>query len=202
MRFRTAFSGSTIPAMSAPVGEVRRSDARRNREAILCAARELFAESGAVTMCEVARRARVGQATLYRNFPDRGALLHELLDQEIDDIERLAAEHAADPDAFFVLLRDVVQMVARCHAVGELTGQQDPHGAEIVERRRRLAEVFRAPLQQAKTAGTVRRDLTVEDVFQIIRMVKGAVEDAGGAAARGAAAGRGLALVLEGLLAG
>jgi AcrR family transcriptional regulator len=188
--------------MSAPVQEVRRRDARRNREAILCAARELFAESGAVAMCEVARRAGVGQATLYRNFPDRDALLRELLDQEIEDIERLAAEHAGDPDAFFVLLRGAAQMVARCHAISELAGEADPHGTQIDDRRRRLAAVFRSPLQQAKAAGTVRRDLTVEDVFQIVRMVKGAVEDAGGAAARAAAAGRALALVLDGLLAG
>jgi len=187
--------------MSAPVQEVRRSDARRNREAILCAARELFAESGAVAMCEVARRAGVGQATLYRNFPDRGALLRELLDQEIEDLERLGREHAGDPDAFLVLLRNVVQMVARCHAIGELAGEEVVRSAEIEQRRRRLAEVFRVPLQEAKAAGSVRREVTVEDVFQIIRMLRGAVEDAGGAAARAAAASRGLAIVLDGLLA-
>ncbi|MGH2800684.1 MAG: helix-turn-helix domain-containing protein, partial [Thermoleophilaceae bacterium] len=47
-----------------------RSDARRNRNAIVCAARELFAEKGMdVQMDEIARRAKVGVGTLYRHFP-------------------------------------------------------------------------------------------------------------------------------------
>jgi AcrR family transcriptional regulator len=60
-----------------------RRDARRNREAILAAARELFADSAEVSMCEVARRAGVGQGTLYRNFPDRGALVAEILGEHV-----------------------------------------------------------------------------------------------------------------------
>ena len=56
-----------------------RKDAQRNREAILAAARELFAESADVPMYEIARRAGVGQATLYRNFPDRRNLAASLL---------------------------------------------------------------------------------------------------------------------------
>jgi len=187
--------------MSAALRDARRVDARRNREAILRAARELFAESGTAPMCEVARRAGVGQATLYRNFPDRDALVRELLDQEIEDIERLAARHEGDPDAFLVLLRSVVQMVARCHAISELAGEEVRDGREMEERRRRLAALFQGPLQRAKSDGALRRDLTVDDVFQVIRMVRGVVEATDGTAARTAAASRGLTLVLDGLLA-
>ena len=50
-----------------------RRDARDNREAILDAARELFADSADVAMSKIAKRAGVGQATLYRNFANRGA---------------------------------------------------------------------------------------------------------------------------------
>src|SRR5436305_13281603 len=98
----------------------QRKDAQRNREAILDAARELFAECVGVPLYEVARRAGVGQATLYRNFPDRRNLAAALLAEHMEQTEQLAAAHADDPDAFFVLLRNVVEIMARFHAVGEL----------------------------------------------------------------------------------
>ena len=92
-------------------------DAKRNREAILGAARELFAESPNVAMCEVARRAGVGEATLYRNFPYCRALAGEILGEHVDRVARLAAEHAADPDAFFVLLRSLVEAMVHLYAL-------------------------------------------------------------------------------------
>src|ERR1700748_3232517 len=97
----------------------QRKDAQRNREAILAAARELFSERGDVPMYEVARRAGVGQATLYRNFPDRRNLVAALLAELTERTERLAAEHTGDPDALFVLLRDIVETMAGTHALGE-----------------------------------------------------------------------------------
>src|SRR5580704_12930967 len=101
-------------------GESLRKDAKRNREAILDAARELFADSADVAMCEVARRAGVGQATLYRNFPDRRALAAEILGEHVARFARLAAEHDGDPEAFFVLLRRLVESMAHLYAVSEL----------------------------------------------------------------------------------
>ncbi|MER7035406.1 TetR/AcrR family transcriptional regulator, partial [Streptomyces albidoflavus] len=57
-----------------------RADALRNRERIVTAAREMFVEFGPdVPLDEVARRAGVGNATLYRNFPVRAALTHEVV---------------------------------------------------------------------------------------------------------------------------
>ncbi|MEU1199218.1 helix-turn-helix domain-containing protein, partial [Streptomyces sp. NPDC005813] len=56
-----------------------RADALRNRERIVAAAREMFVESGSgVPFDEIARRAGVGNATVYRNFPDRDALAREV----------------------------------------------------------------------------------------------------------------------------
>src|SRR5579862_422352 len=98
---RTGRSGPKLSVMSATSQTPRRKDAQRNREAILNAARELFADCADAPMYEVARRAGVGQATLYRNFPDRRDLAAALLLDEIEHTERLAADHAGDPDAFF-----------------------------------------------------------------------------------------------------
>ena len=75
-------------ATVAPPEQLRR-DARDNRAAILDAARELFADSADVAMCQVAKRAGVGQGTLYRHFPNRGALAAEILDEYIVRFEEL-----------------------------------------------------------------------------------------------------------------
>jgi AcrR family transcriptional regulator len=177
----------------------RRKDAQRNRDAILTAARELFAESAEVPMYEVARRAGVGQATLYRNFPDRRDLAAALLFDEMEHTEELAAHHAGDPDAFFVLLRSVVETIARFHALGELAREDACLGSALQSRRRQLRELLKEPLRAAKAAGTVRCDLTLDDVFLVVLMVRGAIDAADGPAGRAGAASRALALLLDGL---
>jgi AcrR family transcriptional regulator len=186
-------------ATTSPVAQ--RKDAQRNREAILAAARELFAERGGVPMYEVARRASVGQATLYRNFPDRRNLVAALLEEHLQRVEQLAAEHAGDPDAFFVLLRAIVETMASSHALGELAREDACLGTALERRRQRIAELIKQPLRAAKAAGTLRRDLTVDDVFLVVSMIKGAVARADGPAAQAAAASRALALVQDGLAA-
>src|SRR5882757_7227051 len=65
----------------------RRADAERNRDKILAAARAAFAEPDAqVSMAEISRRAGVGMATLYRNFPGRRELLEALYTDEVNAI--------------------------------------------------------------------------------------------------------------------
>lgn len=185
--------------MNTSKGMPGRKDARRNREAILDAARSLFAQSADVPMCEVAKRAGVGQATLYRNFPDRWALASELLAEGIAGTEAVAQEHAGDPDAFFLLLRHVVELVARLHVIAELARADAQLQSQLRERRRQLGELIRVPLRDAKASGSVRRDFTIDDLFLIVSMVRGAVEEADGPPARAAAASRALTLVLDGV---
>ncbi len=185
--------------MTATTEVPRRKDAQRNYDAILAAARELFAECADAPMYEVARRAGVGQATLYRNFPDRRNLAAALIAEHMERAERLAAEHSGDADAFFVLLRDIAETMASSHALGELAREDACLGSALERRRRRLAELLKEPLRDAKAAGSLRRDLTMDDVFLVVSMIKGAVARADGPAARAAAATRGLALVVDGL---
>jgi AcrR family transcriptional regulator len=177
-----------------------RKDAERNREAILNAARELFAETADVAMCEVARRAGVGQATLYRNFPDRRALAAEILSEHVERVARLAAEHAGDPDAFFVLLRSLVESVVHLCAVSELAREDACVGSQLERDRQRVAELMKHPLCEAKAAGALRRDTSLDDVFLVLLMARGAMERAHGTAARASAASRALTLALDGLV--
>src|SRR5438105_3673119 len=101
-------------------------------------------------MYEIARRAGVGQATLYRNFPDRRDLAAALMLEEMRHTEQLAVDHIDDPDAFFVLLRSIVDTIARFQGLGELAREQTCLGSELHSRRRRLRELLTQPLRAAK----------------------------------------------------
>ena len=177
----------------------RRRDALRNREAILNAARELFAEGADVPMYEIARRAGVGQATLYRNFPDRLDLAGALLEERMNRIEQVAAEHSDDPDAFFILLRTVVETSSYTSTLGELSRDDVCLGSRLDLCRQRLSQAMKEPLRRAKAAGSLRRDVTIDDVFLVLWMVRGAMSRVEGPGARAAAASRVLALLLDGL---
>jgi AcrR family transcriptional regulator len=65
----------------------KRTDALRNRERVLQAAREAFAEGGAaVSMAEIIRRSGIGSATVYRNFPSRRDLLEAVYVEEVNEV--------------------------------------------------------------------------------------------------------------------
>ena len=75
-----------MPARQVPAA-ARRADAERNRDKILAAARAAFADPDAdASMAEVSRRAGVGMATLYRNFPGRQELLEALYADEVSAV--------------------------------------------------------------------------------------------------------------------
>ena len=108
------------------------------------------------------RRAGVGQATLYRNFPSRGALAAEILDEHVERIAALAAEHAGEPDAFFVLLRGLVDGMVDLYGVAVLARRDADTDSQLEGARRRIAELLKEPLRDAKAAGTLRRDFSAD----------------------------------------
>ena len=177
----------------------QRRDARDNRAAILDAARELFADSADVAMCQIAKRAGVGQGTLYRHFPNRGALAAELLDSYIVGFEELAVAEQDDPDAFFVLLRSLFDGVVELYGLAVLARNDAEADSHLRRNRERIAELLERPLAEAKATGKVRADLTVGDVFLIFAMARGAMEGLPDRAARSTVARRVLALTLDGV---
>src|SRR5690242_21615627 len=91
----------------------KRADARRNYERVLAAAREGFAEGGESTSLEeIARRAGVGIGTLYRNFPNRQALLEALYVDEVEEVCRVAAELGDGVDPWDALSSWVDRVIA------------------------------------------------------------------------------------------
>src|ERR1700716_368898 len=98
-------SGAGLPVTR--TDRALRTDAARNRAHVLAAARDVFVEHGAdAPLDEVARRAGVGIATLYRRFPDRATLMRAVV---LEVLERVAHEArlalAEEPDAFSALVR-------------------------------------------------------------------------------------------------
>jgi AcrR family transcriptional regulator len=179
-----------------------RSDARRSRDALLRASAELMAERGKdVPMYEVARRAGVGQATLYRHFPDRSMLAAAVFEEVVDELERIAEAEPDDPGTFDRLLAAVVDNQVRMHGlVGVLRegAPEQPHVAHLTGRTQRM---FAAPMRAAQSAGRLRGDLVPADLLMLIGMVEGVLDEVRGPEPRAAAAHRALELIRTGIAA-
>ncbi|MER7809442.1 TetR/AcrR family transcriptional regulator [Streptomyces sp900116325] len=146
-----------------------RADALRNRERIVTAAREMFVEFGPdVPLDEVARRAGVGNATLYRNFPDRAALTHEVVLSVTSRTTDRADEAAAEEGDPFAALSRFVHAAAD-ERVGALcpmlSGGFDKDHPELLAERRRLEEAVEGLVARAMSAGRLRTDIAVGDVL-------------------------------------
>src|SRR3954463_15766798 len=136
---------------------LRRADAQRNREKILAAARAAFAEPGAeISMAEVARRAGVGMATLYRNFPGRRELLEALYTDEVDALCKAAEtlEFCAWLDRFFAYF------TSKRHVAAELLRHTERDDPVFDTNRDRVFAAGRPLLAAAQHAGEIRADVT------------------------------------------
>jgi AcrR family transcriptional regulator len=89
-----------------------RADAARNRERIIAAAAEVFAERGLdASTAEVAQRAGVGEATLFRRFPHKLDLVDAILEAKMSESIEMIADCAADPDPARGLRRFLVDFL-------------------------------------------------------------------------------------------
>lgn len=146
----------------------RRADARRNHERVLAAAVEVFTEHGLdATIPQVAERAGVGKATVYRSYPTKADLVRALAQVHVDWLrdEVRAASVAAEDDAFSAirdLLDRIVTRLAEDRLMVEVLTSvddvEDPEGDELSERL----------LDLAKAQGSVREDVTMFDVSVLV----------------------------------
>jgi AcrR family transcriptional regulator len=160
----------TLEASTCTAAPRLRADAIRNRERILAAARELFADEGAdVALDEIARRAGVGNATLYRNFPDRTALIHQValsVMERILDRSRAALADEGDP---FQALCDFVHgsadehIGALCTMLSEQVKQETEE--EYFALKQQTDQVVSQLMARAREAGTLRADVAPGDLF-------------------------------------
>lgn len=161
-------------AATPPPGEALRADARRNRERILEAAAAVFAEHGVdAGLAEVARRAGVGHATLFRRFPTKEALLIELVGQRMAQLHEAAAHEATVEPRGEALERFMPQLAAHFADRGfrDTSALACIFAPELADARRGFAACVSTLLELGKAAGRIRGDLSEEDVFFLCRAV-------------------------------
>ncbi|MHA7179279.1 TetR/AcrR family transcriptional regulator [Arthrobacter sp. MDB2-24] len=182
-----------------------RRDARRNRAAVLTAARRMFAVHGAECGFEdIAREAGVGVGTVYRRFPDRRALIEAILEQRVDDVDAVATEALATPDPWGAV-RSFVGAIARMQledrGLRELLHDSGFVSAGLAVLRQRIAPAAEELALRLRTEGAARPDLTGRDLLVLIRMLGSLAPDrpAPGVGAADGEFERYLGLVLTGL---
>ncbi|MFD4638722.1 TetR/AcrR family transcriptional regulator [Lentzea sp. NPDC058436] len=163
-----------------------RADAARNREKVLRAARELFAEQGFdVPLDEIAARAGVGPGTVYRHFPTKQALFQAVTEARVSAMIESAAP-SGDPGA------DLAAFLTKM--AGEAAAKRDMSDAIAVpsDLRDSLHAALGELLGRAQEAGAVRTDITTQD---LVALMKGMLQSMH----EGANPGVLLEIVLQGL---
>jgi AcrR family transcriptional regulator len=149
-----------------------RTDARRNRTAILTAAAEAFAEYGPkATTEQVAIRAGVAVGTVFRHFPTKDALLVAIMKESLQDLTELAAE-----TNLFDFISAVVDEAVRTRTVvAALAGSE----VDVGEALKGLTDEIGRLLKQAKDAGRVRSVARVDEVMALMTAVALAAQQGG-----------------------
>jgi AcrR family transcriptional regulator len=148
-----------------------RADARRNRGAVLAAARKRFAKCGLECQMEdIARTAGVGVGTVYRHFPTKGDLIEALVADRFERLAARAREALAEDDpwqAFCDLMRYSAELQVSDRALSEIIssqpelGQREAVASGLVDTTAKL-------IANAQRAGDMRKDAVIEDVPTLI----------------------------------
>jgi AcrR family transcriptional regulator len=150
-----------------------RADALRNSERIVRAAREVWVESGPnAPLEEVARRAGLGIATLYRRFPDKAELVRAAMDQGFTEQLAPVIQRALDDEDPYRGLVSVIEKTLSL-AVSErniLAAARDA-GALTAEATAPFVDSLTVVACRAQRAGLVREDLVPEDILRIVVML-------------------------------
>jgi len=160
-------------------GRPLRVDAARNREAILEAAREVFAAQGTdASLEEVARCAGVGIATLYRRFPTRDDLVAAAFAPKMAAYAQAAAAAVAEADAwegFSGYVRTVCAMQACDAGFADVVALTFP-GTRALDRQLRKATAgVNGVIERAKADGALRQDFVMEDLVLVLLANAGVV---------------------------
>ncbi len=149
-----------------------RADAARNREAVLSAARDVFAEAGLdAPLEEIARRAGVGIGTLYRRFPTREQLVSAALLDKITDYAAAAEQALAEPDpwaGFAGFVRQICGMQAGDRGLADLLLITLAPSEELEVIRARANRAMIRLIDRAKDAGRLRTDMAGEDLLLML----------------------------------
>jgi AcrR family transcriptional regulator len=157
-----------------------RRDAERNRERILQAAREVFAERGIdVTLHDIARHAGLGVGTIYRRFANREELIDALFVDNFDRLGELAREAlvAEDPwEGFSTFFTESVAAMANDRGLWIVMTTAASKGRNFLVARERVGALVQQLLRRAQDAGVLRADLCPDDL-PVLNVILGSGAD-------------------------
>lgn len=166
-----------------PADRPLRTDAARNREAIVAAAQRAFAECGLqVPFDEIARRAGVGEATVHRRFPDRASLIATAFGDKMTAYAEAAAQALAEPDpwdGFCGYVRRVCAMQSGDRGFADLLtitfAAANPAIQELENQRNSAYRDWLTIVRKAKKAGRLRHDFQPDDMILLLMANAGVV---------------------------
>lgn len=180
-----------------------RSDALDNRDRILDAARAVFATNGlTASMREVARRAAVGPATLYRHFPTKEILITEAFADQMRLCHDIVEEGLADPNPWHglcLVIETICDLHARNRGFTTAFMSTYPNAVDFTEGREYALKSMAELVRRANRSGRLRADIVLDDVVLMIMANHGI--HAGSPAARVAASRRFATLTIQALQA-
>lgn len=154
-----------------------RSDARDNRQLILDAARAAFAAEGpGVPMREIARRAGVGPATLYRRFPTKEMLAAEALGNQMRACYVAVDEAAAAPDpwhGFCHVVERLFELNARNQGLDAAFTAAFPKAMDFAADREQALNSLAELARRAKATGRLRPDFVLDDLLVMLMAGRG-----------------------------
>jgi AcrR family transcriptional regulator len=161
-----------MSAISSTDQRTLRADARRNRERIVAAGRELFARLGPeAQMDEIAAHAGVGIGTVYRHFPTKEALLTEMVRSRFQEFSEIAIS-ADDLDPAVALEHVMLQSAEAVEGDAgfqlAMMGSNELEWEGIEAQKAALAEVMTGIISRAVAAGAVRESFTFEDFGMVM----------------------------------
>ncbi len=168
--------GVTLPSMST-VGSspALRADAARNRERIVAAATAVFAERGLeASTAEIAARAGVGEATLFRRFPTKDDLITAILGVQFEESAELAETCLEDDDPWRGVERFLYEMADRAsqdHGISDANKEQCMASPALAGERRRVLDLTAQLVKRAQAAGVLRDDVAGQDLMLLMGAV-------------------------------
>jgi len=162
---------TTLPQIE--IRRPARADARRNYDALVGAARQAFSELGTdAPLEEIARRAGVGIATLYRNFPTRDVLVEAVYVAEVEAVAAAAEDVSAMPpyEALRTWLGRFVHYAGTKRVLMESMNRNSP---ALKGCSQALYAAGRPLLERAQAAGEVRSDVGVDDILRMVTGISG-----------------------------
>jgi AcrR family transcriptional regulator len=152
-----------------------RADAARNRARIVAAATEVFAERGLeAATAEIAARAGVGEATLFRRFPTKDDLITAIIAVQMDEAAAIASSCLEEEDPWRGLERFLYEMAERAaadHGVSDAAKERCVASSSLAVERRRILDLTSQLVRRGQKAGVVRDDIAGQDLMFLMSAV-------------------------------